>query len=259
MDRTSREARISAAFVKVADTLTTDFDVVDLLHTLVEECVDLVDVDAGGLMLADEHGQLQLMTSTNESADLVELMQLSADAGPCIDCFATGQPVTVPSIQRSGGRWPAFQKAAIQKRFHSAHATPMKLRGQIIGTMNLFSQNSTEITARDAALVQALADVATIGILQERLIREGHVVAEQLHTALDSRILIEQAKGVIAHSLTVDMTDAFAVMRKYARTNNLTIRSVAEQISHRTLSVHTLFLRIEPKLSVAEKEHRLEL
>jgi GAF domain-containing protein len=240
MDGTTRETSIITAFVRVADTLTTDFDVVDLLHTLVEECTEILNIEAGGLMLADSEGHLQLMTSTSESADLVEIMQLGADAGPCIDSFTTGIAVSVPDIQRSGGRWPAFQKAALQQGFHSAHATPMKLRGQIIGTMNLFGTSRNVVSTRDTALVQALADVATIGILQERLIREGHVVAEQLHNALDSRIIIEQAKGIVAHSLSVDMPDAFSVLRSYARNNNLTIRSVAEQVSGRTLTAQAM-------------------
>jgi GAF domain-containing protein len=236
MDGTSRETRINTAFVTVADTLTTDFDVVDLLHTLVEECTQILGIDTGGLMLADPEGNLQLMTSTSESADLVEVMQLAASAGPCIDCFTSGNAVSVPNIEESGGRWPGFREAALEQGFHSAHATPMKLRGQIIGTMNLFSTSPGEVSPRDAAVAQALADVATIGILQERLIREGHVIAEQLHVALDSRIIIEQAKGIIAHSLSVDMPEAFSVLRNYARGNNFTIRSVAEKISDRTLT-----------------------
>jgi GAF domain-containing protein len=240
MDGTLRETSISAAFVTLADTLTTDFDVVDLLHILVEQCTQILEVDAGGLMLADEEGQLQLMTSTSESADLVEIMQLGASAGPCIDCFTTGAAVSVPDIQQSGERWPAFQKVALQQGFQSVHATPMKLRGQIIGTMNLFSNTPGKLSVRDAAIAQALTDVATIGILQERLISEGHLVAEQLHSALESRILIEQAKGIISHSLSLDMHDAFSVLRTYARNNNLTIRSVAEQISNRTLLVNVL-------------------
>lgn len=240
MDGTSRETRINNAFVTLADTLTSDFDVVDLLHTLVEETAQILGIEAGGLMLADPQGHLQLMTSTSESADLVEIMQLAAAAGPCIDCFNTGTAVSVPDIQQSDGRWPAFQRAALQQGFHSVHATPMKLRGQIIGTMNLFGTSRGAVSDRDAAVAKALADVATIGILQERLIREGQVIAEQLHSALDSRVIIEQAKGIIAHSQSVDMGDAFSVLRSYARNNNVTIRSVAEQISNRTLTVHAM-------------------
>jgi GAF domain-containing protein len=240
MDETSREARVNMAFVAVADTLTKDFDVVDLLHTLVEKCTEILNTDAGGLMLVGDDGTLHLMTSTSEAADFVEVMQIDAASGPCIDCFTTGTAVSVSDIENEGKRWPAFQAAAAQQGFRSAHATPLKLRGQVIGTMNLFSTKPIALSERDAALGQALADVATIGILQERLIHEGHVVAEQLHAALDSRILIEQAKGMIAESLSIDMDDAFTVLRGHARNNNLTIRSVAEQISNRAIEIGKL-------------------
>ncbi|MHB1329861.1 MAG: GAF domain-containing protein, partial [Gemmatimonadales bacterium] len=196
MTETSRERKLSVAFVKLADTLIADYDVVDLLHTLVEECTALVDTDAGGLMIADPSGQLQLVASTSERADFVEIMQLNAGSGPCLDCFATGTAVAVSDIEASGSRWPEFQAAAQQQGFRSVNATPLKLRGQVIGTMNLFSTRVGELSGSDAAVVQALADVATIGILQERLIRESGIVSEQLQRALDSRILIEQAKGV---------------------------------------------------------------
>jgi GAF domain-containing protein len=237
MDEKTREARINAAFVAVADTLTTDFDVVDLLHTLVTQCTELLNTTAGGLMLVDGDGQLQLMTSTSEGADLVELMQINAAAGPCIDSFMTGLAVSIPNIENTNGTWPAFEKAALQSGFHSAHATPLKLRGKVIGTMNLFGTRREPLSDRDAALAQALADVATIGILQDRLVKESNVVAEGLHAALDSRIVIEQAKGIIAHSLSVDMDEAFSVLRSHARNNNLTIRFVAEEISDRRLIV----------------------
>jgi GAF domain-containing protein len=239
MDGTSREMRINAAFVTVADTLTTDYDMVDLLHTLVEECVYILDTQAGGLMLVDSDGRLQLMTSTSEGADLVDIMQLNAAEGPCVECFRTGIALSVPDI-RLIDRWPAFRSAALEQGFLAAHATPMKLRGQIIGTMNLFGTSVGDLTARDAAVAQALADVATIGILQERMIREGHVLTEQLHHALDSRIVIEQAKGVIAYSLSKTMDEAFSILRHYARSHNVTIRSVAEGISNRTISVPSI-------------------
>lgn len=239
-DPASREAQINIAFVAVADTLTTDFDVVDLLHTLVEQCVGIVDKDSGGLMLLGGGGELELMTSTSEAADFVEMMQLAAAAGPCIDCFHSGTAVSVPDIEKSQGRWPAFEKAALQHGFHSAHATPMRLRGQVIGTMNMFSARTGALSDRDAALAQALTDVATIALLQDRGVQDGNLLAEQLHRALDSRILIEQAKGMIAHSLSISMDAAFAVLRTHARNNNVTIRSVADAISSRTLDVASL-------------------
>ncbi len=249
MNGTVRETQINNAFVAVADTLTTDFDVVELLHTLVEQCTQILGIAAGGLMLVDEEGHLQLMTSTNEEADFVEVMQINASEGPCIDCFTSGVAVSVPDIQTIGARWPVFQAAALQGGFRSAHATPLKLRGQVIGTMNLFGTKPEALSDRNAAVAQALSDVATIGILQERLVREGSIVAEQLHAALDSRIVIEQAKGMVAQSLSIDMDQAFAVLRAHARNRNLTMRFVAEEVSNGRLIVRRKSDRIalEPR------------
>lgn len=240
MSDTSREARLSAAFVMVADTLTADYDVVDLRHTLVTECTDIIDAQAGGLMLVDTGGHLQLMASTSESADLVEVMQLAAGAGPCVDCFTSGQPVSIADIAAPTERWPAFRTAALEQGFASVHATPMRLRGEVIGTMNLFGTSIGKLTDRDAAAAQALADVATIGILQERFATHSHVVSEQLQRALDSRILIEQAKGAVAQAQDVTMDQAFKALRSYARNHNLTLHIVSEAITNRTLDISSL-------------------
>lgn len=240
MDGTSREARLNAAFVTVADTLTADYDVVDLLHTLVTECTAIVGATAGGLMLADAVGQLQLIASTNESVELVELMQLAAGAGPCVDCFTLGTPVSVPDIAVSREQWPDFSAAALAQGFRSVHATPMKLRGEVIGTMNLFQEENGALTERDAAVVQALADVATIGVLQQRIATESHIVAQQLQRALDSRVLIEQAKGALAEALNMTMEQAFTALRSYARNHNLTLHEVAGGITSRRLSSHEI-------------------
>ncbi len=233
----SRETRLNAAFVTVADTLTADYDVVDLLHTLVTECTEILAAQAGGLMLADSSGRLQVVASTSERADLVEVMQLAAGAGPCVDCFTSGTVVSVPDIQASTEDWPAFRLAAAQQGFKSVHATPMRLRSDVIGTMNLFSTAVGSLKRRDAALAQALADVATIGILQERVSAQSQVVTEQLQRALDSRILIEQAKGVLSQSAGFSMDEAFVVLRAHARNHNLTLRAVAEGVANRTLDV----------------------
>lgn len=237
MSASSRETKIINAFMKVSDTLIADFDIVDLLHTLVEECVGLVETDAGGLMLADPLGELQLVASSSEQADFVEVMQLTAGDGPCVDCFMTGTAVAVADIDKSGEQWPAFRTAALGQGFRSLYATPLRLRGKIIGTINLFSTSVGELNSRDAAVVQALADVATISIMQERLVRESNIVAEQLQRALDSRVLIEQAKGVISQLGSMDMEDAFQALRSYARRNNLSLRLVAEAVTDRTIDI----------------------
>ena len=237
MSGESREEQLNLAFVKVADTLTDDFDIIDLLHTLLDECTVILEVQAGGLMLADASGDLQLMASTSESADFVEMMQLYAGAGPCVDCFTSGTAVTVVDIQGAAHPWPDFRKAAVERGFRSVHAFPMRLRGQVLGTMNLFGTAAGALADRDAAVAQALADVASIGILQERNIRETAVTADQLQRALSSRILLEQAKGVLSATGSMDVETAFTTMRDYARNNNLTLRSVAEAVTARTLDL----------------------
>lgn len=246
MPKQSRETQLSAAFVAVADTLTANYDVVDLLHTLVSECAAILNVQAGGLMLTDSGGNLQLVASTSESADLVEVMQLAAGAGPCVDCFTTGMMVSVPDIAATGQKWPAFREAALSQRFLSVHATPMRLRGTVIGTMNLFGTEVGEVSRADAAVAQALADVATIGIIQERVTTHSHVVAEQLQRALDSRILIEQAKGALAQATAMTTDEAFNSLRSYARNHNLPLHAVAEGVTSRTIAIEAVLEKFSP-------------
>jgi hypothetical protein len=237
MTEHTREMKLSAAFVKLADTLVADFDVVDLLHWLVEECTQILDTQAGGLMLIDPAGELQLIASTSEDAELVELLQLAAGAGPCLQCFRTGKAVTVADLSVDASKWPEFSEGALSHGFRSVHATPLRLRGDVIGTMNLFSVHVGELAPADVAVAQALADVATIGILQERSIRSAHLISEQLQFALDSRILVEQAKGVLAASANMTMDAAFQTLRAHARNQNQTLRVVAEAVVARTLDL----------------------
>jgi GAF domain-containing protein len=240
MSAQSREERINEAFLKVADTLMDSYDVVDLLSTLVHECADLLGRQGGGILIADATGDLELLASTSEAAEFVEVMQLAAGTGPCVDCFTTGKPVSVPDISASGDRWPQFRTAALDRGFRSLHATPMRMRGKVVGTMNLLGSETGGLDERDAALAQALADVAIIGILQERSLRDPRILTEQLHLALDTRVLVEQAKGVLAHTLGLDMEDAFNTLRRHARENSLPLRDVAEGVVSRSIDVSTL-------------------
>lgn len=235
MSTISREHRVADAFVTLADTLTADFDIIELLHTLVNQCVELLDVDAGGLLLADESGELQLVASSSEQAEFVEIIQLSAGAGPCVDSFQKGVAITVADMAVDGDPWPTFQAAALGQGFHAVFATPMRLRGHVLGAMNLFSKAVGGPTEYDALIAQALADIATIGILHERSIRETHILNEQLQRALESRVLIEQAKGVLAAVGSLDMDQAFTTLRDYARSHHMTLRDVAERVAARTL------------------------
>lgn len=238
MSDTPRDERVSDAFVAVAQILVSDFDMIDLLQTLVEVSVTVLDVDAGGILLADDSGQLQLVASTSEQAKLVEVMQLSAGAGPCVDCFTSGELVVVNDIAAQREQWPRFCDEAVSQGFSSVFATPMRLRGTVLGAMNLFSATAGSPTSKDALLAQALTDVATIGIMHERTIRDSSILAEQLQRALDTRVLIEQAKGVLAVVASYSMDEAFRAMRDYARSHNMPLREVARRVADRSLSGH---------------------
>lgn len=237
MAAVTRASVVSAAFVKLADALVGDYDVVDLLHTLVVESVGLLDATAAGLLLADPTGELQVLASTNEESYLVEVLQQQAGAGPCVEAYLTGKVVTISDIAAEGGRYPDFQAAALSQGFHSVHAIPMRLRPRTIGALNLFRADVGALTVEDAQIGQALADVATISILQERSFRENAVVNEQLQRALNSRVLIEQAKGVIAQSSSVDMNEAFTRLRAYARSHNKALHATAENVVNRQLTL----------------------
>ncbi|MEU4250035.1 GAF and ANTAR domain-containing protein [Amycolatopsis sp. NPDC026612] len=233
-----RERQVTRAFVALADTLVDEYDVADLLHTLVQQCVELLDVAAAGLTLADERGGLQVLASSTEQARLLELFQLDIDEGPCIECFTSSAPVLVADIAAQAARWPRFVAEAARDGFASVHALPLRLRlrKQTIGALNLFGQNSGELSVDDVALAQGLADTATIGILQERALRQGDLLSEQLQTALNSRVIIEQAKGVLAVSGQLSMDAAFRALRGFARRNNLRLSDVARALADRDLA-----------------------
>lgn len=233
----SRARRVSAAFVKIADTLVADYDVVDLLHTLVDESVALLDAAAAGLLLVDPAGDLQVMASTSEESQLVEVLQLEAGVGPCVDCFRTGTVVAINDIAADGAPWPHFQAAALSQGFESVHAVPMRLRGNTIGALNLFRHETGPLSTEDAALAQAFADVATISLLQERALRESDIVNEQLQRALNSRIMIEQAKGVIANTANVTIDQAFFLLRSYARSHNQPLSQISKNVVERTITI----------------------
>jgi GAF domain-containing protein len=226
-----RERRVAAAFVRLADTLVDDYDVIDVLDRLVGYSVSLLSAEAAGIMLVDPHGKLRVVASTSEESDWMELLQVQADQGPCVDCVRTGQPVTVTDLAEAAERWPRFIAIlAGRGPFHSVHALPLRLRGQAIGGMNLFHTRPGPLPEADLRLGQALADIATIGILQERAIRRGEVVTEQLQTALNSRVIIEQAKGVLAQSGDLTMDTAFDRLRRHARGNSLLLGDVARRV-----------------------------
>ncbi len=218
---------LSDTFVDLADTMVADFDVIDFLHMLADRSVVLLDASAAGVVLADPRGQLRLAAASSEAAGLLELFQLQNDQGPCLDCFRTGQPVTAADLAGPDQRWPRFAAAATQAGFRTVEARPMRLREQVVGALNLFRAESGPFNPAALRIAQALADVATIGLLQERNVRRSETVAEQLQAALNSRVIIEQAKGKLAERLSMDMDQAFQLLRDYARSSNQRLTDVA--------------------------------
>lgn len=227
---TEREARLLQAFVQMADTLVDDYDVADVLHQLVEHCAELLDAAAAGLLLSDQRGGLQVLASSTEQTRLLELFQLQANEGPCLECFRTGEPVLVPDLTAATKRWPRFAPEAVREGFASVHAVPLRLRGDTIGALNLFGHTPGPLAEQDVRVARALADTATIGILQERAIRRAEVLTEQLQTALNNRITIEQAKGVLAQTGNLDMNQAFQALRAYGHNHGFRLSDIAHQL-----------------------------
>ena len=222
--------RLARVFVELADTLVEDFDIVDFLQVLTERSVELLDADAAGLMLADQRGDLQLMAATLERMRLLELFELQIAQGPCRDCYDTGQAVLNVDLADARERWPAFTAAAVETGFRSTHALPMRLRGQVIGALNLFTDRPAHLSDEDIAVGQAMADIATIGLLNERNVHERTTLSEQLQGALHSRVLVEQAKGALSARAGISVGEAFARMRTHARSNNITLTAVAAAV-----------------------------
>ncbi|WP_214371133.1 GAF and ANTAR domain-containing protein [Pseudonocardia sp. H11422] len=236
-----RERLLSSAFVGLADTLVDDYDIIELLDRLVGHSIELLAADAAGILLADPQGSLRVVASSNEDAELMELLQLQADQGPCVDCVRTGAPVSVADLADTAGRWPVLA-AAMKDRgvFRSVHALPLRLRGEAIGALNLFHRQPGALPEADLELGQALADVATIGIMHERAIRRGEVLNEQLQTALTSRVIIEQAKGILAQRGALSMNGAFDRLRSYSRNHNQRLSEVARRVVEGDLGADTL-------------------
>ena len=222
--------RLAEVFVQVADTLVDEFDLIEFLQMVTSQTSELVDARDAGLLLADHQGRLQLMAASDERTQMLELFQVQTVEGPCQDCFREAQPVVNADLRGAGDRWPNFAPRAVAAGFRSVHAFPLRLRKDVIGALNLFGDDVGQMEENDAAVVQALADVATIGLMQERAVRRGEVLSEQLQSALNSRIVIEQAKGALAqiHSFSTD--EAFAMLRAFSRRNNLRLGDVASAI-----------------------------
>ena len=238
-----REQLLTRTFVELADNLVVEFDVIDVLTTLATKSVALLAVDAAGIMLGDGGVALHLVAASGEQASLLELFELQAVDGPAVECFRTGRPQT--AVDLADGRWPAFGHAATEAGYHSVDVMPMRLRNNVIGALALLSTSMTDLGGEDLAVAQALADVATISVLQYRALQDARVLADQLSQALSSRVVIEQAKGVLCERLQTTMDDAFDRLRRHARATNQVLSDVARRITTGDIDPGDLADRLE--------------
>lgn len=227
---TTADWQVREAFIELTDTLVTDFDIIDFLDRLAVRCTDLLGVSACGVLLADHHGVLNLVAASTDEVRMLELSQLQNAEGPCLDAYQTARPVQRADLADSDPRWPRFTAAARAAGFAAVQALPMRLREQTLGALNLFSATPGPLDEATIALGQALADAATIGIVHQRALARHEIVAEQLQAALNSRIIIEQAKGFLAERLGVTVEEAFIVLRGYSRSHNRKLTDVANQV-----------------------------
>jgi hypothetical protein len=225
----SRETRVLDAVVSLVDSLLHDFDIVELLTGLTERCADLLDIEAAGLLLADPLDHLRLLAATSEKARELELFQLQADEGPCVDCYSTGDPVTVADVHAEATRWPRFVPAAVDAGFSSVHAVPMRAAGSVLGALGLFGSRVGELDEADLLVGQTLAHIACVAILQELPPTPDNVMP-QLRSALTSRVIVEQAKGFLRGTLDVSVEEAFNLMRRYARSSGQHLTDVAHRL-----------------------------
>jgi GAF domain-containing protein len=237
-----RETRVIDAFVTLTDTLVQDFDALDMLTMLSERCVELLDVDAAGVILTDGTGGLSVAAASSEQSRLLEVFAVAIDAGPCVDCVRSGRAVFSDDLTTATARqqWPRYAPGALDAGFRSTHALPMRLRDDVIGVLTLLHTDQHTLAESDARLGQALADAATIGLLHERAVQQAWTVQEQLQGALNSRVIIEQAKGVLAVQVDISPDDAFTVLRSHARSHGLRLTELARGVIERTVDLTSI-------------------
>ncbi|WIB77971.1 GAF and ANTAR domain-containing protein [Curtobacterium sp. MCPF17_002] len=233
----SREQQLVETFVTLTDTLVTDYDVVDLLQSLVDNAADLFDASAAGIMLANQQQELEVIASTNERSNFIGLMQLEAGEGPCIEAFTTARAVSVETPAEMRRRWPRFAAASAELGYAAVHSVPLRLRETILGSMNLFRESTGALNAEDAIAARALTDVATISILQQRTTEHADLVRSQLQQALESRVVIEQAKGFLSHTHQVNLDTAFTLLRSHARSHQSRLADTARAVVDRMITI----------------------
>lgn len=229
MNPATREKQLIDSVASIAGSLVDGDDALEILQRLVESCQLLEGVDQAAIMLVDDGGLLDVVASTSEESRLMELLQIGSEVGPCVECVRTGRAVTVTDSDDEN-QWPEFQRGAREHGFRAVSALPLRVRDMVIGSLNLFCAHPGAIDPEFVRSAQALADIASVSIIHQRTLRDSAVIAEQLQRALDSRIVIEQAKGVLSHMHSLDMEAAFGLLRRYARSHSESLVDVARRV-----------------------------
>lgn len=255
MTNGAREASVLNTVVTLVDSLLHDFDVVELLTELTERCVDLLDVSSAGLLLADPRGQLHLMAATSDRTEELELIQLQADEGPCLDCYISGQPVSIADLRTASRRWPRFVAAATEAGFASVHAIPMRAAGSVLGALGLFGTSIGALNEADLLVGRSLAHVASVAIVQEHA-PTTDVVLPHLRSALARRVVVEQAKGYLREKLDITVADAFVLLRGYARTSETHLTDLARRLMSEPGARPALVSALRAHASTTSVPHR---
>lgn len=221
-----RETDIVQSLIRMADTLVSDYDPIALLTDLAESCVRILDVDAAGVSLGED-STLRFVAASSETMEMMELYQIERHEGPCFDAYSTGMAVATSDLETNRSRWPKWAAKALESGYQAAAAFPLRLRDETIGALNIYSSRIRELNKRDVDVGRGLADMATIGLLHEGVVTRNRVVQDQLQFALDSRVVIEQAKGMLAERHGILHQDAFDRIRNHARKSGLRLRDVA--------------------------------
>lgn len=224
-----REAEIATTLIRLADTIVDGFDRYELLHDLSVSCARLLDADAAGVSIADGR-RLQFVVATSEDMATVERFQADHRQGPCFDAYLTGQHVSTPDLRATARRWPRWTRQALALGFAAADAFPLRLGEQTVGALDVYATQTRTLSPDDVALGAAFAHMAAIGLVHEQAIAEHRNVQAQLQHALDNRISIEQAKGIVAERLQIPVSQAFDLIRRFSRSHNVKVVKTSRQI-----------------------------
>jgi len=208
----------------------------DVLQHLGDRSLELLGVAGVGVLLVDD-GELTVATTNSELGEAAERLEVETGEGPCVDALRAGAVVTVPDLAEVAHRYPTFAPKALAAGVHSVHGLPLSGRGEMVGVLNVVHSEPLDLPAGDLAMAQMLADVAVSYIISVRMHEQSSRLASQLQRALDTRVVIEQAKGMLAERHGEPLTTAFDRLRQRARSTNMTVRDVAAGVVSGELSL----------------------